>query len=232
MRNRVIDLYKALEENETLFPTDTNYTFWDQTYSVLGPAKFDREFVRKYAEFWIYDFAEAEDIETAKDNFKLDVYSILSCNERKYAQMYRVLTLSDNDDPITYNYDLTETTGKQKQTNTKGEQQNTIGSHTDTIGSQTNTHSVAPYNDATFAPESQDVAAQRQDTIGSHTDTEGQRTDTIENDEWTLTRRGNIGVQTAGDMLRIHTEYWTKYYKFWSMIFEDIRQELLLVGDC
>lgn len=229
-RYRIIEIYKSLS-GASLLPTGTHFAFWSNTYET-NPAVYDREFARSYKDFFYFDFLESEDLSMAKMNLIADVLSILTLNSKKYEEMYRVFLVTNDEDPITYNYDLTETTGKQKQTNTKGDQTNTIGSHTDTIGAQTNTHSVAPYNDSTFAPESQDVAAERQDTIGSHTDTEGARTDTIENDEWTLTRRGNIGVQTAGDMLRIHTEYWTNTYKFLDMIFEDIRQQLLLVGDC
>jgi len=229
-RYRIIEMYKSLS-GAHLLPTGTRFAFWSNTYET-NPAVYDREFARRYKDFFYDDFMEAEELSMAKMDLIGDVLSILTFNSKKYEEMYRVFLVTNDEDPITYNYDLTETTGKQKQTNTKGEQNNTIGSHTDTIGSQTNTHSVAPYNDSTYAPESQDVAAERQDTIGSHTDTEGARTDIIENDEWTLTRRGNIGVQTAGDMLRIHTEYWTNTYKFLDMIFEDIRQQLLLVGDC
>lgn len=229
---KVIDLYKyknTLLPSGTLFPVSTDFDFWDDVYTDSA-AEYDREFARKYKNFLYFDFLEGETESESLANFKLDVLSILTFNQKRYEELYRVFVVTDEDDPLTYNYDMTETTGAQKQTNTKGEQQNTIGSHTDTIGEQTNTHSVAPYNTADYVGESQDVAAQRQDTIGSHTDTEGTREDTIETDEWTLTRRGNLGVMTATDMLEKHQNYWTHKFEFMQLIFEDICKQLLLVG--
>lgn len=231
--HKVIDLYKKVIDttSETLFPTDTDFDFWDDVYEDFQ-AEIDREFARRFKNFLYFDFLEAEAVSDALTNFKADVLSVLTFNQKRYAEMYRVFVVTDENDPLTYNYDMVETTGAQHQQNVKGSQENTIGQHTDTIGAQTNTHSVAPYNEATFAPESQDESTQRQDTIGQHTDTEGARTDTIDTNEWTLTRRGNIGVQTASDMLRLHTDFWTEKYKFLQLIFDDIAKQLLLVGDC
>lgn len=231
--HKVIDLYKKVIDTPsgTLFPTNTDFDFWDDVYEDFQ-AEIDREFARRFKNFLYFDFLEAEAVSDALTNFKADVLSVLTFNQKRYAEMYRVFVVTDEDDPLTYNYDMVETTGAQHQSNVKGSQENTIGQHTDTIGEQTNTHSVAPFNEATFAPESQDVSAQRQDTIGQHTNTEGARTDTIDTDEWTLTRRGNIGVQTSSDMLRLHTDFWTEKYKFLQLIFDDIAKQLLLVGDC
>ena len=228
---KVIELYKEVIPSGELLPTETGFNFWDLTYGE-APAEYDREFARRYKNFFYYDFLEEEDKTASVANFKFDVLSILTMNRKRYEELYRIYVVTDEDDPLTYNYDMTETTGKQKQTNKKGEQTNVIGAHTDTIGQQTNTHSVAPYNDSTFAPESQDVAEQRQDTIGGHSDTEGERTDTVETDEWKLTRRGNIGVQTTSDIMRLHQDFWSKTYKFMELIFDDIQKQLLLVGDC
>lgn len=227
---KVIDLYKSVIPSGELFPDNTGFDFWDEVYPAAS-AEYDREFARRFKNFMYFDFLEAEEVSDALTNFKADVLSILTFNQKRYEEMYRVFVVTDEDDPLTYNYDMTETTGAQKQTTNKGAQTNQIGSHTDTIGEQTNTHNVAPYNQSTFTGETQDVASQRQDTIGAHSDTEGARTDTVETDQWTLTRRGNIGVQTASDMLRLHTEYWTEKFKFMQLIFDDISKQLLLVGE-
>lgn len=269
----IMELYKALQPSGKLFPVSTNLTFWDALYPT-NSAVIDREFARRFARFIYFDVFESDDIAEAINNFKADVLSVLTMNQKKYAEMYRVFLVSDNDDPITYNYDMTETTGAQKQTNTygetsatKGTEQFTKGSETfdkgsetitkgqqvNTEGEVTNTHNVTGFNSNTLVAESSDTKGsqtitegqridtegQRQDTYGQRIDTYGSRTDTtlehvdtVDNDEWTLTRKGNIGVQTAGDILRIHTEFWTEHYKFMSLIFEDICKALLLVGDC
>ena len=265
-QHNIMEMYKSLQPSGKLFPVSTNLTFWDAVYTD-NSAVIDREFTRRFSGFKYYDVWDSEDTAAAVNNFKADVLSVLSTNQKKYAEMYRVFLVSDTDDPITYNYDMTETTGAQhseteyggtsftkgQETFTKGQEtfdkgQETFdkGAQTNTEGGVTNTHNVTPYDSNTLVPESNDVKTSqensegarqdtygsRRDTYGARTDTTEEHTDTVDTDEWTLTRKGNIGVQTAGDILRIHTEFWTEHYKFMSLIFEDICKALLLVGDC
>lgn len=227
---RVIDLYKAVGTGETLLPTGTDFDFWEETYSA-APAVYDREFARRFTTFEYFDFLEAETVEEARENFHSDIVSILTFNQKRYAEMYRVFLVEDEDDPITYNYDMTETTGAQHTSSVKGSQQNTTGEQINTIGAQDDTHSVAPFNTSTLTDESKDSTSQRQDTYGQRIDTDGSRTDTFDSNEWTLSRRGNIGTQTAADILRLHTNYWTEQYKFMQLIFDDIAKQLLMCGD-
>ena len=269
---KVIELYKSILPAGELFPTNTDFDFWDDVYGEAS-AEYDREFARRYKNFLFFDFLEAETTSDALTNFKADVLSILTFNQKRYEEMYRVFCVTDDDDPLTYNYDMVETTGAQhteteygatsqtkgqetftkgQETFTKGEEQLTKGSQSNTIGGTTNTHAVAPYNVSTLTPESSDTMTQQSNTEGQRIDTEGQRIDTnsqrqdtnsartdtalahtdqTDSDEWTLTRRGNIGVQTASDMLRLHTQYWTEQYKFMQLIFDDIAAQLLLIGD-
>ena len=227
---KVIDLYKSLGTGETLLPTNTGIDFWENTYEAQ-PAIFDREFARRYTTFEIFDFMGAETMEESKANFKADVLSILTFNEKRYAEMYRVFLVEDEDDPITYNYDMIETTGAQHTESTKGSQQNTTGEQQNTVGQYTDTTSTNVADASTLKVASQDQTSEHTDTLGQRIDTEGQRKDEYDSDEWTLTRRGNIGVQTAGDILNIHTRYWTETYKFFNLIFDDIAKQLLMVGD-
>ena len=227
---KVIDLYKAVGIGESLLPTGTGFDFWEETYEA-NTAVYDREFARRFTSFEYFDFMDAETIAEARENFHADVLSILTFNEKRYAEMYRVFLVEDEDDPITYNYDMVETTGAQHTESVKGEQTNTTGAQENTTGAQTDTHNVAPYNTSTLIAESSDVSGSRTDNFGERKDTDGERTDTYDSDEWTLTRKGNIGVQTAADILRLHTHYWTETYKFFNLIFDDIAKQLLMVGD-
>lgn len=269
---KIIELYKSILPAGELFPTNTSFDFWDDVYGAAS-AEYDREFARRYKNFLFFDFLEAETTSDALTNFKADVLSILTFNQKRYEEMYRVFCVTDEEDPITYNYDMVETTGAQhteteygatsqtkgqetftkgQETFTKGEELLTKGSQSNTIGGTTNTHSVAPYNVQTLTPESSDEISQQSNTEGQRIDTEGQRIDTnsqrqdtnsartdtalahtdkVDSDEWTLTRRGNIGTQTAADILRLHTAYWTEQYKFMQLIFDDIAAQLLLIGD-
>lgn len=240
---QIIQLYKHIQPSGKLFPEDTGLTFWDGIYAD-NEEVIDREFARRFAHFLYMDFMEEEAIEDSIIDFKKDVLSILTCNQKRYAEMYRVFLVTDEEDPITYNYDMTETTGAQhseikygETSATKGSETFTKGEQENTEGAVTNTHNVAPFNSGLMADSSDERTAQTF-TEGSRSDTNGQRTDTTlahtdetDSNEWTLTRKGNIGVQTAGDILRIHTEYWTETYKFLQLIFDDICKGLLLVGD-
>ena len=240
---RVIDLYKYCNDPENedpipLFPpfeADPDnpawYDFWANTYFANEGSyeAYDREFARRYRNFFYYDFLEGEEVSDALYDFWSDVSSIMQLNQKKYQEMYRIFILSDADMPITYNYDMTEQTGAQKQTSVKGQQQNTYGSRTDTIGAITNTHSVAPFNSTTPQTDSQDVTQQRSDTVGQHIDTEGNRTDTVDTDAWTLTRRGNIGTQTAADVDGNFVKFFDNNFKFVLMIFEDVCKQLLMI---
>ncbi len=227
---KIIDLYKAIGTGESLLPTGTGFDFWEDTYEA-NTAVYDREFARRFTSFEYFDFMDADTVAEARENFHADVLSILTFNKKRYEEMYRVFLVEDADDPITYNYDMVETTGAQHTESTKGSQQNTTGAQENTTGQQTDTHNVAPYNTTALSPESSDVSGSRTDNLGQRIDTDGERTDTYDSDEWTLTRRGNIGVQTAGDILNIHTRYWTETYKFFNLIFDDIAKQLLMVGD-
>ena len=227
---KVIELYKAIGTGETLLPTGTDFDFWEDTYEA-NPAVYDREFARRFTSFEYFDFMEADTIAEARENFHADVLSILTFNKKRYEEMYRVFLVEDEDDPITYNYDMTETTGAQHTESVKGEQTITTGEQENTVGQYTDTTSTNVADASTLKVASQDQTSEHTDTLGQRIDTDGERTDTYDSDEWTLTRRGNIGVQTAADILKLHTQYWTETYKFFNLIFDDIAKQLLMVGD-
>jgi hypothetical protein len=227
---KVIDLYKAVGIGESLLPTGTGFDFWEETYEA-NTAVYDREFARRYTSFEYFDFMEADTIAEARENFHADVLSILTFNKKRYEEMYRVFLVEDEDDPITYNYDMVETTGAQHTESTKGSQENTTGQQINTVGQYTDTTSTNVADASTLKVASQDQTSEHTDTLGQRIDTEGQRKDEYDSDEWTLTRRGNIGVQTAADILNLHTRYWTETYKFFNLIFDDIAKQLLMVGD-
>ena len=227
---KVIDLYKAVGIGESLLPTGTGFDFWEETYEA-NTAVYDREFARRYTSFEYFDFMEADTVAEARENFHADVLSILTFNKKRYEEMYRVFLVEDEDDPITYNYDMVETTGAQHTESTKGSQQNTTGEQQNTVGQYTDTTSTNVADASTLKVASQDQTSEHTDTLGQRIDTEGQRIDEYDSDEWTLTRRGNIGVQTAADILNLHSRYWTETYKFFNLIFDDIAKQLLMVGD-
>lgn len=123
-----------------------------------------------------------------------------------------------------------------------------------TIGQQTvtTTNTVAPYDSEEFANQSEvtEHNSGREDTIdftkgeqintstntkGEEVDetssVKGEQTDNLERtytEDYTLHRRGNIGVQTVTDMLRKHKDFWSAW-QFYEYIFKEISAELLLI---
>jgi len=241
-RTKIIDMYKHCVDNDNtplLPPISADpdnpawYDFWANTYVVDDDTymAYDREFARRYADFEYDDFLDATEMSTIITDFWTDIYSLLQLNQKKYQEMYRIFLLTDEDMPVTYNYDMTETTGKQKTTFDKGQEKDTFGQRQDTIGEITDTHKVAPFNSNTAQVESSDTTSSHTDTIGQHEDTYGTRKDTTESDEWTLTRKGNIGTQTAADVANSFVKFFDNNFKFMLMIFEDIVKQMLYIGD-
>ena len=123
-----------------------------------------------------------------------------------------------------------------------------------TKGSQSDSHvdDIAGFNSATYAKDTSksDTYGSRQDsssdTVSAHSDSEttnegaqtvgdaftkGEQTDTHNgslSEEYTLTRKGNIGVRTITEVLQYHQEFWTTY-EFYTLIFKEICAELLLI---
>lgn len=225
----VKELYQESITSSTDLLPSPSLAFWNGVYTGSDKAVIDREFARRFSGFIYYDFMGADTATDSLTDFKADVTSILTFNKKRYEEMYRVFLVADEDDPITYNYDMTETTGQQHTETKYGQTEFTKGEQENTNGELKDSHNVAPYNSLTATmPESEDITAEQTIKEGERKDTTGEHSDNVTSDEWTLTRKGNIGVQTAGDILRIHTDYWTERYKFLQLIFDDISKQLLL----
>lgn len=97
----------------------------------------------------------------------------------------------------------------------------TTGSHTDTasIGGHTDTRTEQARTDTTTEAPRTDTA-----TIGAQSN---QRTDNLQEDT-TLHRYGNIGVQTAAEIIAGHERLWDAF-KFYQMIFDEIAEEYLVI---
>ena len=175
---------------------------------------------------------EDDTLDEVVDQFRTDVYNHLLINQKKYEELYRVQIIPDEDYSLVNNYDMQEIMDR----NISEENDNTYGERTDsgslTTGQQTNTSTgeVAPYDSDTFANNSKmtDVFGTRSDTTGN---TKGQQIDDLNKsveEDYTLHRFGNIGVQTVTDMLNKHVKMWS-VWEFYEFIFKEICKEMLLL---
>lgn len=104
-----------------------------------------------------------------------------------------------------------------------------IGERTDTsetvVGAQSNsTNSTIGSQSNTKTTQQGAQSNSRQFTKGAQTDTStGSGTE-----EYTLTRKGNIGVKTATEVMNEHKDFWS-IWEFYTFIFKEICAELLLV---
>lgn len=166
----------------------------------------------------------------------IDNYDVTETKEGENAKTITD-TFGSKTDSSTSSKDITDVFGQR------------IISEENTIGSQENSavDKVAPYDSETFSNESRAETnlGERQDestkTHNTFTDTHGTETessttygthsDTHEHegsDSYTITKKGNIGVQTQSEVMDKHVRFWNGY-NFYRIIFEDICKDLLLI---
>ena len=216
--------------------------------------KYDKVFRRMFNSFYYFMQSPEEEAVDVANNFREDVYNHLLINEKKYEELFRIQEIPDADYSLTNNYDVTENlrrNGTESNDNTYGQRIDsgsfTKGSRTDsgtqTKGQQTdhNTESVAPYDSVSFSPDkyTEMLSGSRLDVTGftegqqidSSSNTKGQQIDNLDKsftENYTLTKKGNIGVQTATDMIKKHKDFWD-LWSFYEYIFKEISRELLLI---
>lgn len=252
MRKTVNDMYGMAHSHNKKLLSEYEADFWNEYKTNYN--HYDKLFNRFYRSFKYFMQNGDEDLATLTNDFADDVYNHLLINHKKYSELYRMYVVSDNDYSLLDNYNITETMDRDTTSNNTNDYgsrsdsfSNTNGARQDsrntTIGEQNvvSTGKVAPYDSDNFYnnTEVSDNNGSRSDTEsfskGAETDngtnTKGSQHDTLNNtgtEDYTLTRKGNIGVQTGADMLDKHRKLWSSY-EFYSIIFREIAKELLLV---
>lgn len=227
----ILQMYKNLTPDQTLLPTNTGYEWWSEYESLAGA--FDREFTRMFAGYK-YDDIFYENDTDLHTNWLLDVSALFAKNNKKYAEFYRIHTVTDQDMPLAYNYDMTEKMDKDTTdaSTVKAGQRTDVNNFTQGTQINDNVDKVTGWNSG-----SENVSTSNKSGTGSRNDitqfTKGAEEQTERGtgtEDYTLTRKGNIGVQTAADIARIFLNFWddprTNLYQ---VIFMDICRELLRI---
>lgn len=218
------ELYDYSSENSVKLLSNYSADFWADYNS--NYQRYDSIFERLFSSFEYLRSKDEDTIAFTVDKFVNDVYNHLLINSKKYSELYRINVISDNVYSLTDNYDVTETMDKDisdSNENTYGERQD---SNSNTSGS-TSTGKVSPYDNENYYNDNQ--LLEEGENEGSFT--KGEQSDTLNKtytEDYTLHRKGNIGVQTVTDMIRKHKDFWT-VWDFYEMIFKEISKELLLV---
>ena len=232
--NRMFNSFKYFMQNEEQTIAEITEDFTDEVYNHLMIN------AKKYEELYRVNVINDSDYSI------LDNYNITETMDKETGREGST-TYGEREDVTTKSYGLAE-----------HEHETVYGQNTtnynSTKGSQTDSHvdDIAGFNSDTYAKDSKtsDTYGQRQDTSSeinlTHTDTTTlsdkahEDTDTLSKGEqvnsttdsatedYTLTRRGNIGVRTITEVIEYHEKFWTTY-EFYTLIFKEICAELLLI---
>lgn len=227
------DMYNYAKDNNmkllSNFSSLTS-TFWNEY--IANYSRYDKIFSRMFYSFRYVFQEEAEPISDIVTDFTEDVYNFLLINEKKFDELYRIKVVDDDDYSILDNYNVVETMDRDT---------TDIGSHTDgarsdsssyTSGSQLNTtdNKVSPYDTEELYNAGQivDNVGQKLDSASNSKGEQINSHNVSGTEDYTLTRKGNIGVKTATEIMKEHKEFWS-VYDFYVFIFKEISKEMLLV---
>lgn len=214
------DLYKYASTHTTKLLSNYNSDWW--TDYRTNYTSYDAVFRRLYYSFIYFMQSKDETVEEVVTNFIADVYNLLLLHDKEFSELYRVKVLDPTSYALTDNYDMTETMDRDTST-TLGSRSD---SYTNNLGSQTNTQTqkTAPFDSENFynTGELGNSIGARQD---GGTTTQGSQSNSG-TDDYTLTRRGNIGVMTVQDMLKKQVDFWSTF-DFYHYVFGVIARELL-----
>lgn len=221
MKVIVNDLYNYAVHNNVCLLSEYDSDFWRE-YILLND-NFDRLFKRLFKSF-IYE-SDSNTIAEIFTDFVNDVNDILLEKDKMLNELWRVKVLPSTAYDLVNNYDMTETLNENNHHVDNGRNDST----TSTTGAQSNevTNKVSPYDSVNFNNESSvnNNIGERHDSISM---AYGQQI-TDDTNSHTLTRKGNIGVMTATDVMSKHVDFWSMF-DFYDYVFKIIARELLCVG--
>lgn len=195
---------------------------------------FDFQFQQQFKSFVFFDQDPDDTDDDIMTKWQMTLYSWLAMNNKRYAELYRIHVIPDDEAyALTNNYDLHETySGSSTGASSVISGQRTDVTY-DNIGSQnaSNVNKVTGYNSSAenTNDSSDSETGSREDT---HQFTKGQEQNTSQSqgtDGHTLRRYGNIGVMTIEDMLQKHDNFW-QLFNFYKIVFDDICKNFLLIG--
>lgn len=225
-------MHQIASQNE--IPLLSSYTGdWWQEY-VENYTVFDTIFTKMFKTFEYFDQESGQTEEEITADFIDTVYAWLMMNDKRYAELYRIHVIPDDEAyALTNNYDLHETYSG----TSTGASSTITGQRTDVTYDNMGSQNTAGLNKVTgYNSNNENEQDANTGTIGSREDThqftKGQEQDTARSqgtDGHTLRRWGNIGVMTIEDILQKHANLWESF-SFYKIVFDDICKNFLLIG--
>ena len=216
-------IWKHDKEASTPMLSNYNAEWWSDY--VTDYDKYDAVFRRLYYSFYPFMQGSDEELSDVCTNFTADVRNLLMVHAQEFAQLYRVQELELDAYGITDNYDMTETLDKDTSESIGARQDG----YSDTLGAQQNssTGKVSPYDSENFYNDNS-IATNVGQRSDSGTASKGSQSNSGSED-YTLTRKGNIGVSTSTDVMGKHVAFW-EGFNFYHYVFGVIAKELLTVN--
>ena len=195
---------------------------------------FDFQFKQQFSSFVFFDQDPEDTEDEIMTKWQMTLYSWLGMNNKRYAELYRIHVIPDDEAYVlTNNYDLHETYSG----SSTGASATITGQRTDitydNVGSQnsSNLDKVTGWDSGSenTRDSSNSSVGSREDT---HQFTKGQETDTARStgtDGHTMRRYGNIGVADVDTLLGHHHNFW-QLFNFYKIVFDDICKNFLLIG--
>lgn len=231
----VNDLYLYAKELNVPLLTDFSSTvdslhdFWaeyNNNYEVL-----DWYFAKMFKNYRYFDQDISGDnpIEDVFEDFQMSVRGLLTIKDKSYTQLWKIQTDTNFPSPSS-DYDITET--RSASTTTEGEYVSgqRQDSSSETIGQKTNTDTsqVMAYNSSQFMDTAKNTS-QYGGQSNSGTLTKGQQTNSEDRTETTTYQnRVHGSKRNPSEVLDSYIETWDNY-SFYTVVFNDICKELLLV---
>ena len=232
-------LYQMSSQADEPYPLLSNFDTSEQDIDWWGEylnnfEAFDFQFKQQFSSFVFFDQDPEDTEDDIMTKWQMTIYSWLGMNNKRYAELYRIHVIPDDEAyALTNNYDLHETYSG----SSTGASATITGQRTDitydNVGSQnsSNLDKVTGWDSGSenTRDSSNSSVGSREDT---HQFTKGQETDTARStgtDGHTMRRYGNIGVQSIDDMLGKHNNFW-QLFNFYKIVFDDICKNFLLIG--
>lgn len=233
MKIKTMFNYKRAHESTTPMLSNANYDFWIPY--INNQQQMDNMFARTYANFEYFNpLLDGDESEhDVLQSFRTDISNYLFLHQKRFEEMFRIQGLADAELPMTYNYDMTENMNK----STADQSAVITGQRTDVNNVEIGNQKQSNVNKVTaFNSNDENTRDTQSSEIGSRNDvtqfTKGQETDTTRgtgSEVYTLTRKGNIGVQTGADIL-MGFDKAMPVFDFYSKIFAEICENFLLIG--
>lgn len=204
---------------------DSANDFWENYRE--NHLEYDWYFARRYKNYRYYgqDVEGENPVEDVYFDFNDEVRIFLMVNDKKYSELYKI-ELDQNVPSPTSDYNINYHNTKTIEREYTSGERTDIGTNTVGATSNTSTNSTKAYNSTEFVEVGKTVSNGQE-----HTDTssinKGEQVDN-ENSTYTDTRTESGSKGSPSENLEKYKEVWSGF-SFYSMIFEDICKELLLV---